>query len=212
MVFDPTRFALNQLVLVGQGVDAPDALRLAAPLSMIKMPLAQSVVFATAIGQREAPSVSTPTQPSTIVRVPPLADGADLEDATTALTRADLVPHFALGRVGGDQEPWTVDQVTVPPAGTEVANGSSVVVTVRVLTPVPDVTGMTYAVAQMALAPKGLGWKLEKADADVAPDVVAYQCPPAGSGEDVPVGTIVTLGVKWSDALEELTKPSPSDD
>lgn len=126
-----------------------------------------------------------------------------------------------LNAAGLSYEQLTVDRPDVPagtviavapPAGDEVAPGSSVTLRVAVdLVEIPDLTGENFALATRTLAGLGLtvtGKRLDNSDPDRSGEV-AKQKP--GAGRKVPRGSHVVVEY-YAKAAPPSPDPQPSDD
>ncbi len=177
-----------ELTIAGAGLVAATSLvphdTVAAGLVIATDPVAGTEVE---IGSKVAVSVSTGPPPPTVVEVPDVVgDAAD--DAVAELEAADLTTEVV------EQESETVEAGLVietnPQAGTEVAPGTLVTVTVSAGagdTTVPDFTGMTVEEAQVAAEDAGLSIEVVLDPDDPDEDGIVVDQDPAA-------GTIVEIG------------------
>lgn len=187
MAFDATRFLFSRALIERQGVATSDATRLAVLPSIIKMPLVQSVVLATAIGQREAPPASTATAaPVETTTVPPVI-GQGLAAAIGDLGDAGL--EFTVTPVainpGNGGRPGQVTSCD-PTAATTVPKGTQVILEVALIVEVPNVVNKSRESATKALARWGL-----TAEVTGSGKSVESQEPEAGA--HALIGDMVTL-------------------
>lgn len=195
MAFDATRFLLSRSLIEREGVATSDATRLAVLPSIIQMPLAQSVVLASAIGQREAPPPTTSVAPT--VPVPDVVD-VHVDSAVGQLEQRTLKPRFEFTDLQS-QVAWTVEK-TDPEPGVQAAPGSPVTVYCRVKTAVPYVIGKHWLAAVDLLSRAGLCFELQSVDG-AADGVVSGQSLAPGPSW---VGTVVGLTLSADAALAEL--------
>lgn len=125
----------------------------------------------------------------------PGVTGSALQEARDELEGAGFTVEVASGRVHSAQEPGTVARQSAP-AGTELATGDTVTLTVskgpRTAT-VPDVTGQGAGAARDTLESAGFRVKTEK-NFPYLGDTVESQSP--GGGDRAPEGSTVTIKIK----------------
>lgn len=158
MAFDATRFLLSRSLIEREGVATSDATRLAVLPSIIQMPLAQSVVLASAIGQREAPPPPAVQAAAVLAKIPEI-QGHRLDTAVSALEEKGLAYTIKRGEVDAAGA-WKVLSAD-PAPGTEVAAGSQVTLTVAVQSKVPAISDRDPQTMVDALVAVGLAGVIE---------------------------------------------------